>query len=286
MAILSKVHKPNNFESRNSLKLSFTSIRVLWSNVLRCESLLESNSRDILAFCGTNFEDSIDSSDFSVTSYIALIRKVSITHLAVYVKEGLLFARNLLLENSKDSYVFKSLYFIRYLTSFSFINHHLLFGTRSYLVEMIELVIFSNDLTQMANFTTRISDADSFGSSNPTISSIVASPPLGNSDVVIFVSNVFPSNSQQREYLFHRTAYGCSRVEGVNGLCDHLRDVPLGAIFKFGVSVASQFCKWAQVGNGVYIPHRKHQVKPHSSPRFSAACPAVIANRNHFFRLQ
>ena len=105
MAILSKVHKPNNFESRNSLKLSFTSIRVLWSNVLRCESLLESNSPDILAFCGTNFEDSIDSSDFSVTSYIDLIRKVSITHLAVYVKEGLLFARNLLLENSKDSYL-------------------------------------------------------------------------------------------------------------------------------------------------------------------------------------
>ena len=251
MAILSKVHKPNNFESRNSLKLSFTSIRVLWSNVLRCESLLESNSPDILAFCGTNFEDSIDSSDFSVTSYIDLIRKVSITHLAVYVKEGLLFARNLLLENSKDSYlcfqmiVHHSICSIQfYVQDFSFINHHLLFGTRSYLVELIE-VIFSNDLIQMVNFTTRISDADSFGSSNPSISSMVASPPLGNSDAVIFVSNVFPSNSQQREYPFHRTAYGYSRAKGVNGLCDHLRDVPLGAIFKFCVSaVASEFWKW------------------------------------------
>ena len=30
---------------------------------------------------------------------------------------------------------------------------------------------------------------------------------------------------------------------------------------------------------------RKYQVKPHSSPRFSAACAAAIVYRNHFFRL-
>ena len=35
----------------------------------------------------------------------------------------------------------------------------------------------------------------------------------------------------------------------------------------------------------VYIPHHKHQVKPHSSPWFSAACAAAIIHRNHFFRL-
>ena len=35
----------------------------------------------------------------------------------------------------------------------------------------------------------------------------------------------------------------------------------------------------------IYIPHRKYQVKPHSSPWFSAACAAAIAHRNHFFRL-
>ena len=35
----------------------------------------------------------------------------------------------------------------------------------------------------------------------------------------------------------------------------------------------------------VYIPHRKYQVKPHSSPWFSAACAAAIVHRNHFFRL-
>ena len=34
-----------------------------------------------------------------------------------------------------------------------------------------------------------------------------------------------------------------------------------------------------------YIPHRKCQVKPHSSPRFSAAYAAAIVHRNHFFHL-
>ena len=34
----------------------------------------------------------------------------------------------------------------------------------------------------------------------------------------------------------------------------------------------------------IYIPHRKHQVKPHSSPWFSVACVAAIVHRNYFFR--
>ena len=45
---------------------------------------------------------------FSVRGYLPLIRKVSSTHmhvLAVYVKEGLPFARGLSLENSADSYL-------------------------------------------------------------------------------------------------------------------------------------------------------------------------------------
>ena len=48
---------------------------------------------------------------------------------------------------------------------------------------------------------------------------------------------------------------------------------------------ASEFCEWVQVGIDVYIPHWKYQVKPHSSPWFSAACAAAIVHRNHFFRL-
>ena len=85
-------------------------------------------------------------------------------------------------------------------------------------------------------------------------------PPLGNSDhVVVSVSIDFPTNSQQ-DALFHRIAYDYSRA-------------------------ASEFSQWVHVGIDVYIPHRKYQVKPHSSPWFSAACAAAIVHRNHFFRL-
>ena len=49
MTILSKACKPDNFESHNSLKLSFTNIRGLRLNFVDCESFLESNSPDILA---------------------------------------------------------------------------------------------------------------------------------------------------------------------------------------------------------------------------------------------
>ena len=59
MAILSKRHKSDNFESHNSLKLSFTSIRVLCLNFVECELFLESNSNDILALYKTNLDDSM-----------------------------------------------------------------------------------------------------------------------------------------------------------------------------------------------------------------------------------
>ena len=51
MAKLSKACKLDNFESHNPLKLNFTNIRGLRSNFVDCESLLESNSPDILALC-------------------------------------------------------------------------------------------------------------------------------------------------------------------------------------------------------------------------------------------
>ena len=108
MAILSQVCKPDNFESHNSLKLSFTNIRGLRLNFVDCEAFLESNSPDILALCETNLDDSIDSGSFSVRSYLPLIRKDSSTHmhgLAVYVKEELPSVWYLSLENSVDSYL-------------------------------------------------------------------------------------------------------------------------------------------------------------------------------------
>ena len=108
MTILLKACKSDNFESHNSLKLSFMNIRGLCSNFVDCESFLESNSPDILALCEKNLDDSIDSGNFFVRRYLPLIRKDSGTHmhdLAVFVKEGLPFARDLSLGNSVDSYL-------------------------------------------------------------------------------------------------------------------------------------------------------------------------------------
>ena len=145
----------------------------------------------------------------------------------------------------------------------------------------------------MINFPTWIPDCDSHSpavldlllSSDASICSTMAFPPLGNSDhVAVSVSIDFPTNSQQ-DAPFHRIAYDYSRADW-DGLRDHLRDVPWEDIFKLGASAAaSEFCQWVQVGIDVYIPHRKYQVKPHLSPWFSAACAAAIVHRSHFFGL-
>ena len=85
----------------------------------------------------------------------------------------------------------------------------------------------------MVNFPTRIPDCDShspalldlFLSSDASICSTMAFPPLGNSDhVVCSVSINF-------------SAYDCSRADW-DGLLDHLRDVPCEDIFKFSPSAA------------------------------------------------
>ena len=143
----------------------------------------------------------------------------------------------------------------------------------------------------MVHFPTWFPDCDShspafldlFISSDASICSTMAFPPLGNSDhVVVTVSNDFPSNLQQ-DTLFHCISYDCSCADW-DGLHDHLRDVPWEDIFKLSASTAaSEFCEGVQVGIDVYIPHCKYQVKPRSSPWFSGACAAAIVNINHFF---
>ena len=58
-----------------------------------------------------------------------------------------------------------------------------------------------------------------------------------------------------------------------------MRDVQCEDIFELGAAaVASEFCEWVQVGIDAYIPHGKYQVKPLSSPWFSAACAAAIVH--------
>ena len=73
MAILSKVYKHDNFESHNSLKLSFTNIRGLRSNFVDCQSFLKSNPPKLLALREKNLDYLIDSGNFFVRGCIPLI---------------------------------------------------------------------------------------------------------------------------------------------------------------------------------------------------------------------
>ena len=238
--------------------------------------------------------------------------------LTVYFKEQLPFAWDLSLENSADSYLCFRLALLHSVSYFFFLYRSpslalcTVFDSISsnidellsinpsgnvlfleilmpiiriglpILVELIDLVncvTISNDLTQKVNFPTWIPDCDShspalldlFLFSDASICSTMAFPPLGNSDhVVVSVSIDFPTNSQQ-DAPFHRIAYDYSCADW-DGLHDHLRDVPWENIFKLGAFAgASEFCEGVQIGIGVYIPHGKYQVKPHSSPWFSAA---------------
>ena len=254
--------------------------------------------------------------------------------LAVYVKEGLPFARDLSLENSADSYLcfqlalLHSVSYIFFLyrspssslcTVFDTISSNIdevlsinpsanlfVFGDfnvhhKDWLTysggtdrpgELCYNSVISNDLIQIVNFPTRIPDCDShspalfdlFISSDASICSAMAFPPLGNFDhIVVSVSIDFPINSKQ-DTSFHRMAYDYSHADW-DSLRDHLRDVPWD-IFKLSASAAaSEFCEWVKVGIDVYIPQSKYQVKPHTSPWSSAACTVAIVHRNHFFRL-
>ena len=131
----------------------------------------------------------------------------------------------------------------------------------------------SNDLTQMVNFPTWITDCycystallDFFLSSGAIICSTVAFPLLGNSiHVVVSVSIDSLSNSKW-DAPFHCIVYDYSLADW-DGLCDHFRGFPWEDIFKLSASdAASDFCELVQAGIDVYIPYFKYQVKPHSS---------------------
>ena len=107
-------------------------------------------------------------------------------------------------------------------------------------------VIISNDLPLIVNFPTRVPDCDShspalldlFNSSDASVCSTMAFPPVGNSDhVVLSVSIDFPINPKH-DTPFHRVAYDYSRADW-DGLRDHLRDVPWEDVFKLSASAAA-----------------------------------------------
>ena len=85
------------------------------------QTLKLSDCTDILALCDTNLDGSIDSVNFSVSGYLPLIRKDSITHmhgLSVSFCMGLISRKLQIL-----TYVSNQLYLNQCLTSFSSVGH-------------------------------------------------------------------------------------------------------------------------------------------------------------------
>ena len=138
-------------------------------------------------------------------------------------------------------------------------------------------------MTQMINFPTRIQDCDSqspalldlFLSSDPSICSTMVFPLLENSNpVVVSVSIDF--------YHIHNriTCFIPLLMTILLLIClrDHLRDA-WNNMFNLRTSAAAhEFCEWVQVRIDLDIAHRKYEVKPHSSPWFSAVCAAAIVH--------
>ena len=88
-------------------------------------------------------------------------------------------------------------------------------------------------------------------------------------------------NAHNSEWL--PTVYSYSKVDW-DRLWDHLRDVPWHDIFKHGATYAAkEITEWVEISIDCYIPHRKFQLKPHSSPWFTPSCATAIAHPNHYF---
>ena len=89
---------------------------------------------------------------------------------------------------------------------------------------------------------------------------------LGNWEILIMLLCQFPLTNSQQDAPFHCVAYNYFRPDW-DCLRGHLRDFSWEDILKLGASIAaSEFCERVQVEIDVYIPHRKYQFKPHSSP--------------------
>ena len=99
MVIFLKGHKPDNFDSHNSLNLSFTNIFLyLLSSFVEYESFLESNSPDVLVLCETNL-DLTDYGNFSIlgrTLFLLYINDLPddvICNIAIYGDDTTLYSK-------------------------------------------------------------------------------------------------------------------------------------------------------------------------------------------------
>jgi len=151
----------------------------------------------------------------------------------------------------------------------------------------------SQSLTQIVNFPTRFPDnpnhlpslLDLCLVSDPSQCSVSPHSPLGSSDHGLISLKLSSHSSSSSESPYHRTSYNYSKADW-DSFRDFLRDGPWVEIFRFPADkCASYVTSWIQAGMESFIPSRRFQVKPHSSPWFSSHCAAAISNRNHYFHI-
>ena len=151
----------------------------------------------------------------------------------------------------------------------------------------------SQSLTQIVDFPTRFPDRDDhnphlldlFLTSNPTICKPSVLSPLGNSDHAVVQIDISSNFKPAPEAPFHRTLYSYHRGDW-DSFRDLLRDIPWQSVFDLQTDdCAKEIISWLQSGIEAFVPSRKYQVKPHSSPWFNPACATAIAHRNHYFHL-
>ena len=149
----------------------------------------------------------------------------------------------------------------------------------------------TQSLTQIIDFPTRYPDNSQHSPSlldlclvsNPSLFSVSCHSPLGYSDHALISINLELGPKFGIESPYHRTSYNYFQADW-DSFRDFLRDGPWNVFFSLPAEdCASKVVSWISAGRDAFIPSRRFQVKPHSSPWFSPACAAAISHRNHYF---
>lgn len=107
--------------------------------------------------------------------------------------------------------------------------------------------------------------------------------PLGNSDNCMISMDISLQLPIKQETWLHKTSFGYQNADW-DSLHDFLRYVPWTGIFNTtNENCATQVSSWLKAGIDLFIPSRKYQVEPQSSPSFKPAYSSAIAKRNHYF---
>ena len=134
-------------------------------------------------------------------------------------------------------------------------GHNTKWLCHSHITDVAGLFAMAQDLTQIADFPTRIPDRDdhqpylldTFRCSNPDSCTVASRPPLGKSDhMVVSVDVQFVAKSTN-EHPRHHTVYSYSKADW-DGLRDHLRDVSWRDIFKHDATYAAKvITEWVEI---------------------------------------